>query len=120
VTQNPKTETEKTRGKLGQESVRGDKDDAQEGSHGRADRGRFAASGSGSQSSRDLPQGGDQPGDLLSLEAAYSGVAVSELRELRQLREENGRLKRLIADPHCRCFQAAPLKVGTNILLLAA
>ena len=26
------------------------------------------------------------------------GVGVSELRELRQLREENGRLKRLVAD----------------------
>ena len=28
----------------------------------------------------------------------YSGVGVSELRELRQLRGENGRLKRLVAD----------------------
>ncbi len=28
----------------------------------------------------------------------YSGVGVSELRELRQLREENGQLKRLVAD----------------------
>ena len=28
----------------------------------------------------------------------YSGVGISELRELRQLREENGRLKRLVAD----------------------
>jgi putative transposase len=28
----------------------------------------------------------------------YTGVAVSELRELRQLREEVGRLKRLVAD----------------------
>ena len=28
----------------------------------------------------------------------YSGVGVSELRELRQLREENGHLKRLVAD----------------------
>jgi Transposase/HTH-like domain len=28
----------------------------------------------------------------------YSGVGVSELRELRQLREENGRLKRIVAD----------------------
>ncbi len=28
----------------------------------------------------------------------YSGVGVGELRELRQLREENGRLKRLVAD----------------------
>jgi putative transposase len=28
----------------------------------------------------------------------YAGLEVSELRELRQLREENGRLKRLVAD----------------------
>ena len=28
----------------------------------------------------------------------HSRVGVSELRELRQLREENGRLKRLVAD----------------------
>ena len=27
----------------------------------------------------------------------YAGLGVSELRELRQLREENGRLKRLVA-----------------------
>jgi putative transposase len=28
----------------------------------------------------------------------YAGLGVSELRELRPLREENGRLKRLVAD----------------------
>jgi putative transposase len=28
----------------------------------------------------------------------YGGLALSELRELRQLREENGKLKRLVAD----------------------
>ena len=28
----------------------------------------------------------------------YSGLGVQELRELRQLRDENGRLKRLVAD----------------------
>jgi len=28
----------------------------------------------------------------------YSGMGVQELRELRQLREENSRLKRLVAD----------------------
>jgi putative transposase len=28
----------------------------------------------------------------------YSGLALSELRELWQLREENGKLKRLVAD----------------------
>jgi putative transposase len=29
----------------------------------------------------------------------YAGVGVSELRELRRLREENNKLKRLVADP---------------------
>ena len=28
----------------------------------------------------------------------YTGLGITELRELRQLREENGRLKRLVAD----------------------
>jgi putative transposase len=28
----------------------------------------------------------------------YTGLGVQELRELRQLRDENGRLKRLVAD----------------------
>ena len=28
----------------------------------------------------------------------YAGLGLAELRELRQLREENGRLKRLVAD----------------------
>jgi hypothetical protein len=74
MTQNPKTDTEEIRGKLGQESGRGDEDDAQEGTHGRADRGGTAASASGSASGRRLPQGGDQPSDVLSLETeVYRG-----------------------------------------------
>ena len=28
----------------------------------------------------------------------YAGLGITELRELRQLREENGKLKRLVAD----------------------
>jgi len=30
----------------------------------------------------------------------YAGLGLSELRELRQLRDENGKLKRLVADLH--------------------
>jgi putative transposase len=32
------------------------------------------------------------------VEEAIAGLGITELRELRQLREENGRLKRLVAD----------------------
>jgi putative transposase len=32
------------------------------------------------------------------VERQYAGLGVSELRELRQLREENGRLKRLVTN----------------------
>ncbi len=34
----------------------------------------------------------------ISTATFYSGIGVSELRELRQLREENDKLKRLVAD----------------------
>jgi hypothetical protein len=46
VTQNPKTDTEESRGKLGQKSGRGDEDHAQEESHRGADGGGVAAGGS--------------------------------------------------------------------------
>ncbi len=43
----------------------------------------------------------------------YSGVGVSELRELRQLREEVGRLKRLVADQ-----VAKRIRVGEHLFRL--
>jgi len=43
-------------------------------------------------------QVGISPATYYLWKRQYSGVGVSELRELRQLREENGRLKRLVAD----------------------
>ena len=36
--------------------------------------------------------------DLLQLEAKYGGMDVDEARRLRALEDENGRLKRLVAD----------------------
>ena len=45
-----------------------------------------------------MPEGWDQPATYYLGKRNYSGVGVSELRELRQPREENGRPKRLAAD----------------------
>ena len=82
LTQNPKTDTEEIRGKLGQKSGRGDEDDAQEGSYGRADRGGTAAGSTGSTRRRGLPQGGDQPGDVLSVETkVYRGASPGRSRD---------------------------------------
>ena len=39
-----------------------------------------------------------QRGDVLCLEAKYGGLEVSEAQELKRLREENSKLKRVVAD----------------------
>lgn len=46
-----------------------------------------------------VPAGRHQRVDGLRVEDKYAGLGLSELRELRQLREENAKLKRLVADP---------------------
>ena len=74
------------------------KDDAQEESHGRADRGGIAAGEAGARVAEICRKVGISQATYYLWKRQYSGVGVSELRELRQLREENGRLKRIIAD----------------------
>jgi hypothetical protein len=74
------------------------KDDAEEGSHGRADRGGVAAGRSWREGGRDMSESGISEGTYYAWKKQYAGLGISELRELRQLREENGRLKRLVAD----------------------
>ena len=41
---------------------------------------------------------GVSPASFYTWKKQYAGFGIAELRELRQLREENGRLKRLVAD----------------------
>jgi hypothetical protein len=66
--------------------------------HRRTNRLRPEAAGAGHAGRGDLSQDGHCPGHVLQLEEAVSGLGPSELRRLRQLEEENNRLKKLVAD----------------------
>jgi hypothetical protein len=77
----------------GQKLEKENEDDAQEGSHGRVDRGGAGAGGSGGRGWRRLAaRWGSARRPTISGNGNTLGVGVIELRELRQLREENGRL----------------------------
>ncbi len=45
-----------------------------------------------------MPQARPQPGTFYKLKAKYGGLEVSDARRLRQLEDENGKLKRLLAE----------------------
>ena len=45
-----------------------------------------------------LPQGRNQPGDLFFWKKKYDGLQPPEMRRLKQLEEENSKLKKLVAD----------------------
>ena len=54
---------------------------------------------------RDLPEGRDQPGDLIRFadlrfnwKKKYDGMTPPEMRRLKQLEDENAKLKRIVAD----------------------
>ena len=47
---------------------------------------------------RGVPQGGNIGCDFYNWRKKYSGLLPSEMRRLRQLEEENGKLKRIVAD----------------------
>jgi putative transposase len=64
----------------------------------RADHVGVAASGRWSSGRRRVPPGGDLRADVLPVEGAYGSMLPSEARELKQLRDENTKLKRLVAD----------------------
>jgi putative transposase len=47
---------------------------------------------------RHLPDAPDDRGDVLPVEETVCDLGLPELRELKRLGDENGRLKRLVAD----------------------
>jgi putative transposase len=52
----------------------------------------------GKKGQRSVPGNGGIGASVLQLERRYAGLGLNELRELRQLREENRKLKTLVAD----------------------
>jgi len=64
---------------------------------GRAE-GVHPEAGSGPYPGRDLPEGGDQPGDLFNWKTRYDGLLPIEMKRLKQLEDENGKLWKLVAD----------------------
>lgn len=64
----------------------------------RANHDRTEASRGRRAGRRSLPPGRDLRANVLPLEESYGGLLPSEARELKQLREENARLKRVVAD----------------------
>jgi hypothetical protein len=74
------------------------RDDSEKETLGGKDCGGVTASGSRREGGGYLPEGRDQRGDLLRVKKWCAGLGINELRELRQLRDEIGRLKRLVAD----------------------
>lgn len=72
--------------------------DAQKGTRGREDRVCIAASRRGQEGGGYLPGMGVSPQAFYSWKRKYAGLALNDLRELRQLREENRKWKTLVAD----------------------
>jgi len=99
VTQNPKTGQKETRVILGRTVLERRRDDAEESSQRRTDRDRVAARRKTGEKVADICRKvGISEGTYYAWKKRYAGLGINELRELRQLREENGRLKRLVAD----------------------
>ena len=72
--------------------------DAQEALHGRADRICAETGGGRHCGGRDLPQDGVSEATFYRWKKVYAGMGVAEIRRLKQLEDENGKLKRLVAD----------------------
>jgi len=94
----PKTDPKETRVILGKTVLERRRDDAEESSHGGADRCRFAAGEAGEKVPDICRKVGISEGTCYAWKKQFARLGVTELRELRQLREENSRLNRLAAD----------------------
>ena len=66
--------------------------------YGRADHRDFEGAGGWDADGGGLPPAWGQLGDLDKWKAKFGGLEVSDARRLRQLEDENARLKRLLAD----------------------
>jgi len=64
----------------------------------RTDYRRIASSRKRHADRRDRPQARHLRSDVLCVRKRFGSLGTPEIRELRQLREENSRLKRLVAD----------------------
>jgi hypothetical protein len=62
-----------------------------EGVHHQAGRRRHAGG-------RDLPQGGVSHATYFNWKKKYAGLLPTEMKRLKQLEDENGRLKKIVAD----------------------
>ena len=102
-TTDPKPENE-TPGKLmvwpgcGSLNDRGRRTDATERAQRREDRVRIAEVEAGKKVSEVCREMGVSPQAFYSWKRRYAGLGLNELRELRQLREENRKLKGIVAD----------------------
>jgi Transposase len=66
--------------------------------YGRADHCGATGAGGGAFDRRGLPQARDRHGDVYGWKAKFGGMDVSEAKRLKQLEDENAKLKRLLAD----------------------
>jgi putative transposase len=72
--------------------------DEEKSVHGSLDRLCPAVGGERDAGGGDYPETGDYGTSFLLLEKRFAGMGAAELRRLRQLEDENRRLKRLVAD----------------------
>jgi putative transposase len=58
----------------------------------------FAAGGDGDTDRGSVPEGGVAEATFYNWRKKYTGLMPSEMKRLKQLEEENGKLKQLVAD----------------------